>query len=636
MLKELLTGSRMLYQKVKRIIVSFLQENFVAIFLFIFTLEIYIHNLSSSIYGGDSGDIATAVITNGVAHPSGYPLQTMLGILFLKIPIEATPAWKIGLVSSLFSSLTLLLIYKTTVELTKSKLFGILTALSVAFTYSFWLYAEVIEVFALNSFFISALIYLTIKYLQNKKTKFLIILALTIGLSLTNNQSIIILFPFIALSIVISNWKILLDIKTIFKCILFLVAGLTPYLYVLLSAQNDPEMNWGFAKNWENFWFLVTRQYYGWGGGVNTIKMHYTIENIILRMGVYFDYWKSYINPLAPVLIILGIVQLIINKKILIVFFLLSSFLFVGPLFMIFAGSDFQSYLGLATIERFIISNILISFLFLPFGVISIENIIRSIRMVRKPIKHILPKIVPVVFSLIPIVSFIINFKRTDLSKVYVGDSLAVDVLSNLPENSVLMLRNDTLAFNTIYYQQAYNYRKDVMIPGMHNGFLINLQSIGKTNTEINNHIMRHKGGIDKDIFDRSIKAMLDENTNVFIDGIYSIYNNDPENRIVTIPLGLLYKFEYFKNLPHPEKTYLNTVSSIVGSYSIDDFSAHDDILSYSLVFSDIQKIYSADFYRISEYLVNQYNNKDEGSYYFIRSVQLDPYIQYNIPKSEY
>ena len=174
------------------------------------------------------------------------------------------------------------------------------------------------------------------------------------------------------------------------------------------------------------------------------------------------------------------------------------------------------------------------------------------------------------------------------------------------------------------------------MIPGMHNGFLINLQSIGKTNTEINNHIMRHKGGIDKDIFDRSIKAMLDENTNVFIDGIYSIYNNDPENRIVTIPLGLLYKFEYFKNLPHPEKTYLNTVSSIVGSYSIDDFSAHDDILSYSLVFSDIQKIYSADFYRISEYLVNQYNNKDEGSYYFIRSVQLDPYIQYNIPKSEY
>ena len=636
MLKELLTGSRMLYQKVKRIIVSFLQENFVAIFLFIFTLEIYIHNLSSSIYGGDSGDIATAVITNGVAHPSGYPLQTMLGILFLKIPIEATPAWKIGLVSSLFSSLTLLLIYKTTVELTKSKLFGILTALSVAFTYSFWLYAEVIEVFALNSFFISALIYLTIKYLQNKKTKFLIILALTIGLSLTNNQSIIILFPFIELSIVISNWKILLDIKTIFKCILFLVAGLTPYLYVLLSAQNDPEMNWGFAKNWENFWFLVTRQYYGWGGGVNTIKMHYTIENIILRMGVYFDYWKSYINPLAPVLIILGIVQLIINKKILIVFFLLSSFLFVGPLFMIFAGSDFQSYLGLATIERFIISNILISFLFLPFGVISIENIIRSIRMVRKPIKHILPKIVPVVFSLIPIVSFIINFKRTDLSKVYVGDSLAVDVLSNLPENSVLMLRNDTLAFNTIYYQQAYNYRKDVMIPGMHNGFLINLQSIGKTNTEINNHIMRHKGGIDKDIFDRSIKAMLDENTNVFIDGIYSIYNNDPENRIVTIPLGLLYKFEYFKNLPHPEKTYLNTVSSIVGSYSIDDFSAHDDILSYSLVFSDIQKIYSADFYRISEYLVNQYNNKDEGSYYFIRSVQLDPYIQYNIPKSEY
>ena len=626
----------MLYQKVKRIIVSFLQENFVAIFLFIFTLEIYIHNLSSSIYGGDSGDIATAVITNGVAHPSGYPLQTMLGILFLKIPIEATPAWKIGLVSSLFSSLTLLLIYKTTVELTKSKLFGILTALSVAFTYSFWLYAEVIEVFALNSFFISALIYLTIKYLQNKKTKFLIILALTIGLSLTNNQSIIILFPFIALSIVISNWKILLDIKTIFKCILFLVAGLTPYLYVLLSAQNDPEMNWGFAKNWENFWFLVTRQYYGWGGGVNTIKMHYTIENIILRMGVYFDYWKSYINPLAPVLIILGIVQLIINKKILIVFFLLSSFLFVGPLFMIFAGSDFQSYLGLATIERFIISNILISFLFLPFGVISIENIIRSIRMVRKPIKHILPKIVPVVFSLIPIVSFIINFKRTDLSKVYVGDSLAVDVLSNLPENSVLMLRNDTLAFNTIYYQQAYNYRKDVMIPGMHNGFLINLQSIGKTNTEINNHIMRHKGGIDKDIFDRSIKAMLDENTNVFIDGIYSIYNNDPENRIVTIPLGLLYKFEYFKNLPHPEKTYLNTVSSIVGSYSIDDFSAHNDILSYSLVFSDIQKIYSADFYRISEYLVNQYNNKDEGSYYFIRSVQLDPYIQYNIPKSEY
>src|SRR3989344_5643683 len=83
----------------------------VPIFLFVFTFLVYLHHLSPSVYGGDVGDFLTAILLKGVAHPSGYPLFTLLGILFNGLPFGQTPAWKVGLISVISSSAAVVLVY---------------------------------------------------------------------------------------------------------------------------------------------------------------------------------------------------------------------------------------------------------------------------------------------------------------------------------------------------------------------------------------------------------------------------------------------------------------------------------------------------------------------------------------------
>jgi hypothetical protein len=592
--------------------------------LLILVLPIYIHNLSSSVYGGDAGDIITAALTKGIPHPSGYPLQTMLGILLLKVPIAATPAWKVGLVSSIFSTLTIVIIYYSVLELTKRRDLSLLTSLTLAFTYSFWLYAEIAEVFALNSFFISVLIFLTIKYTLKNDVIILYLIAFFTGLSLTNNQSIIIIFPFIVFTIFVTKWRIIFDVKTIIKGLIYFLAGLIPYIYIPIAAQKYPFMNWGFAVNFENFWYLVTRQYYGWGEGINTVKQTFVPYNLSLRLQTYLSYWKHYIHPLIPFLISLGLIQVIKEKKIKILILLVGSFILAGPFLLIYAGTDFKSFLGIATIERFFISNLIISFLLIPFGIIFLEKLLTRLPINVKLVK-ILKTIFILVLFLIPTILLIVNFRRTNLNKVNIGDRVAIDILSNLPKDSILMLRNDTLAFNTIYFQQAYDYRTDILIPGMYNGFTPNLKAIGKSDEEIHNHILKHKGGINKKIFNESITTFLEDGKNVYIDGLYEINSGDDTNKIVTVPFGLLYKFEFYKNLPYPKEYYLKTIDIITDSFQTDSFSKHEEVLFYSLTLADVAKIYSADLYRISEYVHKQY--QDEAAVnYLIKSAHIDPF----------
>lgn len=609
----------------KKFLNKYWKSVYIPTLLFLITLIAYVHNLSPSVYGGDSGDLIAAALTKGVPHPSGYPIQTMLGILFLQLPVAASPAWKVGLVSAVFSALTVVVVYFTALELSKRKVLATLASLSLAFTYSFWLYAEVAEVFALNSFFISILVFLTIRFIQGKEKRILYLVALITGLSLANNQSILIILPFVALTLFLVNWKIIFDIKTVLFGVVLFFLGLTPYLYIPIVARNYPFMNWGYAVNLENFWYLITRQYYGWGEGVVTIQERFAPENITLRLDAYLTYWKSYVHPLVPILVLLGYLEILKRKKFLTFFLLGAILLFVGPIFIIYAGTDFKSFLGLATVERFLISNLLITFPLIPLGVVFLENLIQKLP-VRKFTGKLLNSSIVAVLFLIPIISFYVNFERVDLSDVFIGDNVAKDILANVPEDSVLMLRNDSLAFNTIYYQQAHDFREDVSIPGPPNGFEANLRAIGLNDEEIHKHILTSKGEIDKNIFDRSILGMLEDGKNVYIDGVYTVYENDEEKKIVAVPHGLVYKFELQKNLPYPKEDYVNKVKDITGSYHASDFKKHEDKLLHNLMLADIQKLYSADYYRISEYLFKQYQDIQLSAEFLIKSTGLDPF----------
>ena len=62
-------------------------ENTLAFALFCISLAVYIKTLAPGVTFTDSGELAVDCITLGVAHPTGYPLFTILGHLWTLIPI---------------------------------------------------------------------------------------------------------------------------------------------------------------------------------------------------------------------------------------------------------------------------------------------------------------------------------------------------------------------------------------------------------------------------------------------------------------------------------------------------------------------------------------------------------------------
>ncbi|MEJ2495676.1 MAG: DUF2723 domain-containing protein, partial [Ignavibacteriaceae bacterium] len=65
---------------------------------------IYLFTLAPSVVQIDSGELATVQATLGIAHPTGYPLYTIVGYLFSLIPLPFTKIYQLNLLAALYCS----------------------------------------------------------------------------------------------------------------------------------------------------------------------------------------------------------------------------------------------------------------------------------------------------------------------------------------------------------------------------------------------------------------------------------------------------------------------------------------------------------------------------------------------------
>ncbi|OGM11470.1 hypothetical protein A2Z22_00265 [Candidatus Woesebacteria bacterium RBG_16_34_12] len=591
----------------------------IPVFLFLFTLIIYIHHLSPGVYGGDSGDLLSAIIKRGVPHPSGYPLYTILGIIFLKLPLTTTVAWKVGCISAVSSSISVVIMYLIIFELTRNRYLGIITSLILAFLYPFWLFAEVTEVFALNSLFVLLMSLLTIKYLHYKKIRYLYYLAFFTGLSLTNNLTIILFFPAMCIGILSTNIKILFKVKVLIICLILFLFGLLPYIYIPIVAISNQTYNWGKAVNFENFIALFFRKDYGWGTSLKGLS------NQSLTKGIFYNYYlyiSTYINLVIPFFSFLGAVYLLIKRryKEFSLFFIL--YLFFGPLFLVYIRTHIKSFLAMATFEKFYLAGIIILIYLVPFGILLIQEVVNKL-LKRKSLTKAIEKIVLSVFIIIAILNFITNYPKTNFKDVYIGDNYAKDLLSSLSKDSMVIFISDSAVFNSLYLQNSYGFRQDIYIPGMHDGFRKLLEQIGLNNTQIEEYIIKNRGSIKSNDIFSSIGSILSERE-IFLDHQYQL-KDSRYGDIVPIPYGLVYKFQFEKDSTLTKDEYLSKVELVTKNYHLDDLEKETDLLSNNLVFADIKKNYSIAFFNIAKHLAEYYENKESAVFYLKKSIELDP-----------
>ena len=91
------------------------------LFVSLFTFVIYFLGISHGVYGGDAGDITLANWFGGVAHPPGYPLNTMIGYIFTHLPFGDTVSYRSNLMSAVLQAMSIGVVFLIVKKLTRLK-----------------------------------------------------------------------------------------------------------------------------------------------------------------------------------------------------------------------------------------------------------------------------------------------------------------------------------------------------------------------------------------------------------------------------------------------------------------------------------------------------------------------------------
>ncbi len=133
--------------------------------LFVLALTAYTQTLAPSVAAlyDDSLEFPLVSFRLGIAHPTGYPLYTLLGKLFA----VATPhnvAWGVNFLSAVSGAFTVALVYLVIRQLAKRRLPALLGAIALGASPLFWSQSVVAEVYTLNAAFVAAVLLLALRW----------------------------------------------------------------------------------------------------------------------------------------------------------------------------------------------------------------------------------------------------------------------------------------------------------------------------------------------------------------------------------------------------------------------------------------------------------------------------------------
>ncbi|MDZ4710759.1 MAG: DUF2723 domain-containing protein [bacterium] len=440
-----------------------LKLNIYRVLSFIIPLIVYIITLAPTVTFIDSGELATVATKLGVAHPTGYPLFTVLGNVFTNLPI-GDEVYRLNLMCAVISSLALVMFFNLmVVMLTDRSLLenadaadtvlpndiiyniSLAAVLLLAFSKTFWDTANAIEVYSLHTFFLIINIYLIIKAcsltFENEKfepgnERYWILFAFVLGLSFTNHLSTI----FLSVGCIYLYFSVNKFSASSFKRIAILIVpfvlGYSVYMYLFVRAENNV-LSWGYPHNFENFWRHFTGKQF-------SIWMFSSFENA----GKQFNYFTKNF-PLEffylPLLIAIpGLFELFKRSKKLFNF----TLLLFG--FCVLYAINYDIY----DIDSYFLLAFIVAAIWMGFGMLFIAKKIKGNA-----------KQISFAFLLICLIPLAENFSKVDESKNYFVEDYTLNVFNSAPENSIILSTQwDFWISSSIYQQYVKNIRKDLVV----------------------------------------------------------------------------------------------------------------------------------------------------------------------------
>lgn len=566
---------------------------------------------SSSIYGGDAGDMVTAALTGSTAHPPGYPLYSFIGWLLSHIPLS-TPAWRVGLLSSTPAAGTLVGLWILISSLTRSRLASLLTTSSLAVSYVFWLYAIVPEVFALLTFFITILILLARWYSHHPTTLKSSIIAGVMGLSLSHHHIIVFTFPTICIYMLYTSaGRKLFTVKHGVRAFFVALCGLLPYTWAVYGAYTLAPLVWSNPNSVSNLIRLFTRADYGSFQSGTVYGEH--IGSRLLQLVALSDFALQDFTLIGLVLAFFGYWGLFKHSKK--DFWALGTGLVLsGPVYFFYASYLYSSRFHIATAERFVLPLYVYISIGIGYGMYYVLSQIKKSHTPAHMMKIYAFLVIGASF-LVPLSQFSINFPKLSVLRTdSTAEKFGYDILRSLEPNSVLMLQGDHPVFNTQYVYYGLKYRTDVQL--IHVTKLLNKTGIGQLRSQYPTLTLTSKG-------DPAQGLVHDIEKNY---ARFPIYANTPLQLIPEgyrwVPYGLLFRLYKESDVP-PYSEVFNHSESV--------WSHYQDPLSGSLgSYAHLMLFNIADYYRDAHvrrglYAVEYGKDFANALSYYSKALEIDP-----------
>lgn len=226
----------------------------------------------------DGGELATAAVSLGVAHPPGYPLFTLLGHLFSLVPV-ASLVWRVNLFCALAAALGVTLFGLCFARLFDHLPAGLLAAAVGGLAVAPWRQAVGVEKYALHFVLAGALCCWAAYRRHGQAPNWPG--ALLVGLALCHHHTILLFGP----ALLVYLWGVKSDQQPWWRLPAALAVGLLPLLYLPLRASMQPRLNWGDPSSLERLLWVLLRRGYGTG----VLSAGHENAGLGFRLGYYFQ-----------------------------------------------------------------------------------------------------------------------------------------------------------------------------------------------------------------------------------------------------------------------------------------------------------------------------------------------------------
>jgi len=448
-----------------------------ALFVFI----IYLFTLAPSVVQIDSGELAAVQAIPGIAHPTGYPLFTMLGYLFSLIPLPFTKIFQLNILAAIYCSASVgvftctikycmdnLSVFKKKISIQKeaakkgkkkgkyqiekevnkeelSENIKLITAvfggLILAFSRTFWFQSTSVEVYSLHLLLITLIIFFLlkayVKSFENDKFTNWLLFAFVLAFGFTNHLTTLMILPGTAY-LYFSRYKFNSASfkKLVLMILLFVVVLVAIYSYLPLRASQNPILNWGNPLDWERILRHITgKQYQVW------------LFSSFDSAGKQFSHFWSILPFEFFIGLLLAVIGLFVSifKSRKLAWFILITFVFTLLYSINYDIHDIDSY--------FLLAFVMLSF-FAAFGALKVLEL-----------KSLRKNLAVIILAVVIAIQLFFNFINVNQSGVRTFEDYTKAVLNTTPKNSIIFSYQwDYFISASYYYQYVEDFRKDVTV----------------------------------------------------------------------------------------------------------------------------------------------------------------------------